>query len=354
MLKFKQLDSVYHSIPMPNSMGIIRYLLALAIISGHYLVLNGNKSFSFILYTVVGSFFSLSGFLIINSFYRKKSISDFFKSRFKRLMPSYICVVLLQSILLYFISNNAFIDYFTSSSFWKYIVANMTMLNFLQPTIDGVFDNNVIDAINGSLWTMKVEWMLYISFPIIMLLIKRFNWNILISFSLIYALSVVYRVLFLHLYASSGNEIYNILSRQFIGQFTFFSAGIIIYILFDKIMKYRYLILPIALFIFIAGKYIDVLYFACEPFVTALLVIVTSMTGNVDKIFGQRANLSYNMYLTHYPIIQTFIATGLVSMIGLIKSYLLVILCVLIVSAILEYIIQTIQSLYTNKKQNPA
>ena len=342
IMRLPQLDMVFHPIPKPNNMGVVRYVLSLIIIAGHYSVLNGLDFLPGILYIAVGCFFGLSGFLIVNSYHRSVSFSAFIKNRVLRLMPAYLTVVIVPAFLLVFISDVGFTEYFFNSKFWKYLLANIFMLNFAQPTINGVFNHNIIEAVNGSLWTMKVECMLYLLFPFLMFFVKRFRWNLVVTFIIGYFFSVAYRLLFLHLYDVSGQYLYFLLSKQVIGQFTFFSSGVIVYIFYDSIMRYKYLALVLSIVVFVIGRcYYDIIYFTCEPFAIVVSVIVVSMSGDWDVIFGNQPNLSYNMYLVHFPIIQTFIATGLIATVGIFFSFFIVVFAVLLTSFLINRYVET-------------
>ena len=81
----------------------------------------------------------------------------------RRILPPYWATVVLFAILLGFCSASP--DYFLSGQFWKYLIANLCFVNFVEPALPGVFDGMEVTAVNGSLWTMKVEWMLYLSMP---------------------------------------------------------------------------------------------------------------------------------------------------------------------------------------------
>lgn len=57
----------------------------------------------------------------------------------------------------------------------KYVVANLAFLNFVHPTLPGVFEGNKIHEVDGALWTLKIEVMFYATVPIIAYLFRRFG-----------------------------------------------------------------------------------------------------------------------------------------------------------------------------------
>lgn len=121
----------------------------------------------------VKSFFIISGFLIFMSYEKSSSLNNYYEKRIRRIYPAYFIVVLSCALLLFFLSNKSLAYYF-STQWLKYIITNLVFLNFLQPALPGVFDNNSMNAINGALWTLKIEVMFYITVPIFVFLFRNF------------------------------------------------------------------------------------------------------------------------------------------------------------------------------------
>lgn len=92
-------------------------------------------------------------------------------------MPAYSLTILLCALIGLFLTSLSCREYLTSSSLYTYLICNLLTFNFLSPDLPGVFDTNPLQAMNGSLWTIKVEFMLYIIIPIIYWLLKdTINW----------------------------------------------------------------------------------------------------------------------------------------------------------------------------------
>lgn len=97
----------------------------------------------------VKAFFVVSGFLIFMSFERSSSLWAYARKRVRRIYPAYFTVVMLCAIGLVAVSSYNIEDYF-SSAWLKYVVANLFFLNFLHPTLPGVFEANKIPEVNGA------------------------------------------------------------------------------------------------------------------------------------------------------------------------------------------------------------
>ncbi len=287
-----------------NNMGLVRYVLALAVLIAHFNYCNGTDvHFPVSSYHAVGGFFALSGFLIYGSYARSRSTWSFIKRRTRKILPPYVFIVLACAFLLIFtVSADEKSSYF-SLGWLKYLFANLSFLNFLAPSIPGVFDG---EPINGSLWTVKIEWSLYLTVPLLFITIKKFRKiNVVFLTILIYLLSGTYRLIFFYLYETTGQEIFNILYRQFFGQLCYFYAGVLAYLLFPYFTKFKYIILGIALSLFLARKYIPWFQFFIEPVAVTSIVLAVSFCGEIFKIFNKN-NFSYEIYLFHMPIFMLF------------------------------------------------
>lgn len=332
---------VPYRIPMPNNMGIVRYLLALAVVVAHFNELAGGRvPFFCSSYAAVGGFFTLSGFLIFGSYLKRSNVVQYIKGRVIRLLPAYWATILLCAIGLVSLSSLSAIDYFSSSQFWKYLAANLSFLNFIEPDLPGVFQSQKVSVVNVSLWTMKVEWMLYLSVPVVAWLIRKTKWRPTTIFIAIYILSVCYRLFFSWLYSETEKEIYNILSRQFFGQMMYFYTGVLIYYYFDAFMRYKWQILLVISALMLFGNYIPYYNIIVHPLAFGSFVIWVSMVGKWGTFESKRDNVSYNMYLTHGPVIQLAVYFGLSGFVGIWWAFVLTLLAIVAVSVAINVFVE--------------
>lgn len=149
-----------------NSFPFLRLLCALIVLYEHAVVLTGAENLPcFDLRGIaVNIFFILSVFWVTQSYLKSTSIREYAKKRFKKIFPLYFTVVILSAILLVFLSSFSAKEYFTNIGFFKYLVANLSTMNFIHPTLPGVFEGMALGgSVNGSLWTIKVELGFYIA-----------------------------------------------------------------------------------------------------------------------------------------------------------------------------------------------
>lgn len=292
-----------------NNLDIVRYYLSFAVLFAHFAELTGSTNyFPTSSYTAVGGFFMLSGFLVFYSYLRSRSLAQYFRRRAQRILPPYIAIVLLCAVAGVLVSNLPAAQYFSSSQFWQYLGANLTFANFLQPSLPGVFEGQVHEAVNGSLWTMKVEILLYLSIPLAAWIMARSSkvWALVA----IYVLSYLYKVWMGHMYAETGEMVYRIMQRQVGGQLLFFYSGVAILLYFDHFQRYVRWLFPVALAVGIASKFVG-WFDAIEPLCMAIVIIGFAYNCRWFVWMRKYDNISYGIYLFHYPVIQLVVYWGL-------------------------------------------
>lgn len=150
----------------PNAFDFIRVMAALAVLYSHSFVLYGQPEPLLAPGKALGSvavavFFSLSGFLICQSWQRDPSLRRFALRRALRIFPGLLVVVLLTVLLLGpLVASIPPAQYFSDPSPWLHLVKSAFAMG--SPRIKGVFETNPFPyAVNGSLWTLRYEILMY-------------------------------------------------------------------------------------------------------------------------------------------------------------------------------------------------
>lgn len=158
-----------------NNIGTLRLAGALAVLFGHCFVLtlgaNHRDPISDLTRHVVpyhlglpglgvAMFFAISGFLVTRSFVRRRGFIAYAEARILRIYPALILAVALTLIMGALVST-AGSAYLTSKETLAYGLHNSTLLG-LQFDLPGVFTGNPSPSVNGSLWTLPVEFRMYI------------------------------------------------------------------------------------------------------------------------------------------------------------------------------------------------
>lgn len=293
-----------------NNFDLIRLLLALAVCLLHAHELSGVDDLSIIDTLLSGkiaieSFFVISGFLIFMSYEKSRSLANYFEKRGRRIYPAYFVAVVLAALLLSSISERSLAEYFLSSDFVRYLGFNLGFLNFVQPDLPGVFNENRLAAVNGALWTIKIEVMFYLSVPAIVWLCRRAgNLRILLA---LFVASTVYSLAMLHLYESTGRGMYFQLEKQLPGQLRFFIAGAALYYLLPLFERHVKWLVVVAALYFLARPLVEVE--ALKPVALAILVIFFALYNYVGN-FCKYGDFSYGVYILHFPIVQTMVHFG--------------------------------------------
>lgn len=289
-------------IPRKNGVNFIRYVFAYALIIFHYNILSGHDVFWLLQGGYrIKAFFILTGFLTFYSYFKHPGAKEFAKRRFKRLVPSYVFTVLLCFFGCSLLSEYSFAEYFTSSQSYRYLVANLTFLNFLGPDLPGVFTHNESQAVNGSLWTMKIDIMFYVTVPFLYYLFRKYPKRWVLAG--IFLITVIYNEVFEYLYQHSGSSLYLMLKRQIGGQYIYFLAGMCIYFYYQQVHSQVKWLLPVSVVVFLVGSYYDSWEYL-TAFCYAVIIMELSLNAKVLSRFSEVPNVTYGLYLYHFPVVQ--------------------------------------------------
>ena len=297
-----------------NSFGLIRLVLATAVVVHHSLDLSGlgspNIFGGFDLGTIgVAGFFAVSGFLLLGSSNRLGTRA-FLKRRFFRLFPGlWMCLIVSAFVLVPF--ANYFSTYESTmrlvgleNSSLTFVVLNSALI-VVQDSIGTVFSQNPFpNAVNGSLWTLAPEFICYLGLLVAAILSRRRLGIqlVLIVFALI-ASCIAWIFTF-----ESQLEIYSNFINPASGVAIAFCTGAILAILIEyKPFRPNLVTTLIGLVIWalvgVAGP-LSIIFLSLFVIFLGMSLVKPSFSR-----IGQNTDLSYGIYLYHWPIIQVFLAT---------------------------------------------
>jgi peptidoglycan/LPS O-acetylase OafA/YrhL len=289
----------------PNNFDLARLILASIVCVFHCGMLSHAPELAWSTYLDAGAavegFFAISGCLIFASWERSPSPRDYALKRSRRILPGYYAATAL-CLLIAFLLFRAF-------HAGKFLAANVTFLNFLHPGIEGAFDGNPEnDAMNGVLWTIRVEIMFYAIVPIAAWLGRKVGRDLFLVATAI--ASILYR------YAMDGglfpHAAHPSLAVALPGQWSFFAVGALIYHHRDWFRRYgKWLVLP-ALALYAATYFMDGFLdgYVFRPVAVPVLVLGFCLLAPEMKGPTRWGDFSYGIYLVHWPIIQTLVAFG--------------------------------------------
>jgi peptidoglycan/LPS O-acetylase OafA/YrhL len=276
-----------------NNFDIVRLLLACIVVLVHSYDLSESASLA-PLRTILSSrmgvecFFVISGFLIFASYERCSGLGEYFSNRAWRILPGYWLSTLF--CLLIAFSHRSF-------HVGKFLLANLTFANFLAPGIPGVFTRNPLNAMNGALWTIKIEVMFYIVVPAIVWLCRKLNRDAVL-WSL-FAGSLLFH------WAVAAHES---LVVQLPGQLSFFLAGTLVYYHLEFFKRRGgWLVLGAAA---LYGLHVWSGWFAFRPLAIAVMVLGACLLLPQVKGPTRWGDFSYGTYIIHWPIIQLMVEAG--------------------------------------------
>jgi peptidoglycan/LPS O-acetylase OafA/YrhL len=177
-----------------NSFDLIRHLAAFLVLYSHHFPLSGLPepqvpSWDTYGFVAVAVFFSISGYLMPESFRRSGNFLRFMARRARRIFPALIvCSFLMTYVLGTALTTTPKLEYLTSQ--WTFDTFLQFALFFGRP-IPGVFSDFLFpNAINGSLWTLPVEFACYIIIGVALSLWT--SWKMALALLMVTVLGTMY------------------------------------------------------------------------------------------------------------------------------------------------------------------
>jgi peptidoglycan/LPS O-acetylase OafA/YrhL len=317
-----------------NNFNFLRFYFAFIVVIGHLIEISNIKAFQkfapyFNTYISVTAFFCISGFLISRSYLNTPNLKDYFKKRAARLLPAYLFIIFTCAIFLSLLSEYSFSEYFTHPVLFKYLFANLSFLNFIQPCLPGVFSNEISSCtVNAALWTLKIEVSFYLIIPIILYLTKKIRLKYLLFIG-IYLLSVIYRNTFEYLSTLNGVGYYTIIARQLPGFMSYFVCGIALYYYFEFFIRNKKILLFFSVIVFILERKFGVEFLS--PLALSIIVFFIAFSFKQLNGFAKHGDISYGIYIFHYPIMKIVTSLGFFNKYNPVVVSLFIIILVLLV-----------------------
>ena len=302
-----------------NNFDLLRLFASIQVLIYHalfHLELSKGSSFADFLVYIPGVliFFTISGFLITASFDRSSDLKRYLKNRLLRIYPAlWVCTILTFGLL--FVFRVISIHDFLNIKLLAYLFSQLTLFHFWTPDILKPWGCSVP---NGSLWTIGVELQFYIVIPMIFLFFKQIK--LVYKITLMLILSMVFNFYLrtkLGLYETNLTKLLYVSLCPYLYCFLF---GSLLYLNWEKLRKYvegKFLIylglyLSFSLFTRITPAYYPSNWELLSNLLLAMLIISAAFSYPKVGSYIQGIDISYGVYLYHMPVINTFIALGLI------------------------------------------
>lgn len=289
-----------------NNFNLIRMLAAIAVLISHSYPLALGPPAVDPLTDLIGfslgelavvTFFGVSGFFISMSRDRAAGSLDYFCARFLRIYPGLTVVLLLTTFLLGAIFTTlALNEYLSDRETYRYVTGNLSLFG-MRFSLPGVFADNPLPGINGSLWTLFYEVMLYILVGALgamhLFTGRRFLW-FLLAYGFMYATFKVTA-----LYIPSVAELNRV--HAFFASSLPFVIGMLFYRYRELIQLRLWFLLP--LLALAVWSYHGTYFFECLVTSWVYLIFFLGFASSpwLER-YNQLGDYSYGVYIYAFPV----------------------------------------------------
>jgi len=254
----------------------------------------------------VSTFFVISGFLVTASLLRARTGYQYLINRCLRIFPGLIVVILLSTLVLGpLLTELTVSDYFTHPHTWSYL-KNIYLYD-LHHDLPGVFAQLPFAyAINGSIWTLPLEFTAYLC---LLLIFLANGLNSRFIFIFITLLIFTHLKLF-DFFGLQNTFLFSMHLIQLNKFAIFFFSGVLIYLIKDQIpLNYTLFFCAIGLLIASFGVSLSFVQAPIIYYITwsYIVIFIAYAPLPLAKYFDKFGDISYGIYLYGFPVQQTLI-----------------------------------------------
>ncbi|MFZ4831933.1 acyltransferase family protein [Rouxiella sp. Mn2063] len=286
-----------------NCFDIIRIVAALLVLYSHHYALSGFEEPKFLQLESYGElavtiFFSVSGYLIALSGMRSESFISYMDKRIKRIFPALIgCAVVIYIVIGSVINAGNIQDYYSH----KLLVAILNLISLKgAPALN--LSNGFIypNAINGSLWTLPLEFSCYIFLAVGLCFSKSYK-SILFLLITMLCFSIYFT------YSPNKTIFYSIpVQHLCLKGISFFMGGLL------ALTKDKWNIKRTKIFMFVTSLLLLYIWkgsfeFSILAYILIPIIVIIIAVSFKDKIVHGKFDYSYGIYIYAFPTQQLII-----------------------------------------------
>ena len=275
-------------------------------------------------YLAVDFFFMLSGYVMAHAYderWHKMSVKNFFKRRLIRLHPMIILGMTIGALCFYF-GESAYFPKIAETSFWQLILIMLIGYTLIPvPTSMDIRGWNEMHPLNGPAWSLFLEYIANILYALILRKLPKLILSILVTIA---------AIALIHMAVTSPNgDIiggWSVEPEQLRIGFTRLLFPYMAGMLLRRTIKVidggsTFLISSLLLILVLSipriGGYENLwmngLYDSLVVILVFPVIVYLGATGTVKSAFGEKictflGNISYPVYIIHFPFIYAFYA----------------------------------------------
>lgn len=244
----------------------------------------------------VWMFFAISGYLVCQSYTVRRNLFAFVEARVLRIYPAFAACILFSLAVGAIATTLPLAEFIRHPQTWDYLTNNLIFE--LRYSLPGVFVNNPYpNAVNGSIWTLPAETMLYVLVALlgVTTVLARRMWVALMLMALLLVLSIQPATVTYVPYMDS--TLYAPAVRCFL-------LGMLVFVLRDQVRLHGGIVVLLALLIVLTSQH--------QPPGTLLMCVTVAYTTFwlafhprlKLPISGRIGDTSYGLYVYAFPIQQ--------------------------------------------------